>query len=632
MVKGRPSGRIRFQQLSCQSACCSAELPPGANKRNCGAPGYVFQHHTGRPRRCALLKSPCVSLFPSRTILVFAVLALFGKACLPAALAETNPPAISVATVSQLRPVLAFRTGSPHGHAGAPAVSGSNLFVLTPFPHTLFAFDLARPGFPLKWQFQPKQDGRAEGLACCDTINAGPTVVGGRRAHHHARRPRDRARSGQRRRAIGMSSPADLGKGETLTGAPAAVDGARPGRQQRRRLRRARLDRGARCRGRAGSFGAGSAPARMRTSASTPERGRPGPSRTPALHSWSNAGWQHGGGEVSGPIVADPDGATVYHGTGHAAPWNPDQRLGDNSWTSSLFARDAKTGAVRWVDQLARHDDFALGSTGALLLADRDWHGAAPQAADPPRPERLSLRARPDDGRDPVGASLHDRERDERRRPGVGRRDPGRQPQGAFATMTRDVCPGWPGRDDRAAPRCRETPTSSSFPVSRLCMDLEARNVSYHPGHGLCWRERPSEAPSDGMRGAARGLGSSRARSRPGAWRRRFRSRAACWPPTASSSTERSTARSRRSTPRAAASCGGSRRRPASSGSRSPSRRRTGRSYVAVLAGLGGPFGIVARNGIDKRDATAAHGMANALADLPEPADPSGTLYVFGLP
>ena len=56
------------------------------------------------------------------------------------------------------------------------------------------------------------------------------------------------------------------------------------------------------------------------------------------------------------------------------------------------------------------------------------------------------------------------------------------------------------------------------------------------------------------------------------------------------------------------------------------------RPYVAVLAGLGGPFGVVARKASDKRDATADHGMANALADLPEPADPSGTLYVFGLP
>jgi hypothetical protein len=40
----------------------------------------------------------------------------------------------------------------------------------------------------------------------------------------------------------------------------------------------------------------------------------------------------------------------------------------------------------------------------------------------------------------------------------------------------------------------------------------------------------------------------------------------------------------------------------------------------------------VAENGIDPRDATAAHGYANALRDLKQPADPSGTLYVFALP
>jgi hypothetical protein len=50
--------------------------------------------------------------------------------------------------------------------------------VLTPFPHTLYAFDLRRSGFPLKWTFRPEADGQAEGLACCDTLNAGPTNSG----------------------------------------------------------------------------------------------------------------------------------------------------------------------------------------------------------------------------------------------------------------------------------------------------------------------------------------------------------------------------------------------------------------------------------------------------------------------
>ncbi|HEX3952845.1 MAG TPA: PQQ-binding-like beta-propeller repeat protein, partial [Stellaceae bacterium] len=57
-----------------------------------------------------------------------------------------------------------------------------------------------------------------------------------------------------------------------------------------------------------------------------------------------------------------------------------------------------------------------------------------------------------------------------------------------------------------------------------------------------------------------------------------------------------------------------------------------GRQYIAVVAGLGGPLGMIAGNEIDPRDATAAHGMANALPDLPHPAEPGGTLYIFRLP
>jgi glucose dehydrogenase len=57
-----------------------------------------------------------------------------------------------------------------------------------------------------------------------------------------------------------------------------------------------------------------------------------------------------------------------------------------------------------------------------------------------------------------------------------------------------------------------------------------------------------------------------------------------------------------------------------------------GHQYLAVTAGIGGPAGRVAQNGIDPRDATAAHGYANALRDLKPSADPSGMLYVFALP
>jgi outer membrane protein assembly factor BamB len=57
-----------------------------------------------------------------------------------------------------------------------------------------------------------------------------------------------------------------------------------------------------------------------------------------------------------------------------------------------------------------------------------------------------------------------------------------------------------------------------------------------------------------------------------------------------------------------------------------------GRQYVAVVAGVGGASGRLAQNDIDRRDATAARGYANALRDLRPPVDPGGTLYIFALP
>ena len=322
--------------------------------------------------------------------------------------AAPQPATISTATVSQLRPLFTYGTGNPHGHAGAPAVSGTTLFLLTPFPHTLSAFDLARPGFPRKWQYQPEQDGRAEGLACCDTVNAGPTVLGGdvliTTLDGHVT-----ALDGETGQVHWDVRPADLGQGETLAGAPVTVGGAllvgnsgddfgargwiaaldpRDGRQLWRRFS-------------TGSDSDVGIDAGTRPTQAEPDAG---------LHSWSNSGWQHGGGEVSGPIAAEADGTAVYHGTGHAAPWNPDQRLGDNKWTSSLFARDPKTGAVRWVVQLARHDDFSLGSTAIDAAGRQGLARSGPQAPDPSRPERLYLRARPDQRRDPVGETLYDRE------------------------------------------------------------------------------------------------------------------------------------------------------------------------------------------------------------------------------
>ena len=58
---------------------------------------------------------------------------------------------IDTANVANLKVVWTFPTGQTAGHEGAPLVAGNTLYVVTPFPNIMHAFDLTRPGAPPKW-------------------------------------------------------------------------------------------------------------------------------------------------------------------------------------------------------------------------------------------------------------------------------------------------------------------------------------------------------------------------------------------------------------------------------------------------------------------------------------------------
>src|SRR5438034_4927953 len=62
---------------------------------------------------------------------------------------------ITAANAARLRPVWSFSTGVLGGHEGQPLVVGSTMYVVTPFPNVLYAFDLTREGYPLKWKYRP---------------------------------------------------------------------------------------------------------------------------------------------------------------------------------------------------------------------------------------------------------------------------------------------------------------------------------------------------------------------------------------------------------------------------------------------------------------------------------------------
>ena len=61
---------------------------------------------------------------------------------------------IDASNVRDLRLAWSFSTGVLRGHEAAPLVVGSTMYVVTPFPNTLYALDLAKDG-ALKWKYDP---------------------------------------------------------------------------------------------------------------------------------------------------------------------------------------------------------------------------------------------------------------------------------------------------------------------------------------------------------------------------------------------------------------------------------------------------------------------------------------------
>ena len=72
-----------------------------------------------------------------------------------------------------LRPVWTFSTGVLGGHEGQPLVVDGVMYVVTPWPNVLYAFDLSKEGYPLKWKYRPDVSPNAIGVSCCDTVNRG---------------------------------------------------------------------------------------------------------------------------------------------------------------------------------------------------------------------------------------------------------------------------------------------------------------------------------------------------------------------------------------------------------------------------------------------------------------------------
>jgi PQQ-dependent dehydrogenase (methanol/ethanol family) len=282
---------------------------------------------------------------------------------------------ITAANVGRLRPVWTFSTGVLGGHEGQPLVVNQTMYVVTPYPNVLYAFDLTKDDYPLKWKYRPAVNPSALGVACCDAINRGAVHADGKIVYNllDGHTVAVDAATGQE---VWNTEVADLSRGETMTMAP-LVAGNRVivgpsggefgihGWVKALDLATGRVVWTAR-----------------NTGPDSLVLARPGTFKPfydegteLALRSWSHDTWKRGGAPVWGWLSYDATLDLVYYGTGNPGPYNADQRPGDNKWTNSVLARRPGDGALVWAYQFTPHDGWDYDSNAENLLADLTIQG-----------------------------------------------------------------------------------------------------------------------------------------------------------------------------------------------------------------------------------------------------------------
>jgi alcohol dehydrogenase (cytochrome c) len=109
---------------------------------------------------------------------------------------------------------------------------------------------------------------------------------------------------------------------------------------------------------------------------------RPG---EPKSETWQGKGIEHPGATTWLTGTYDPQLDTVYWPTGNPSPdLIGDDRGGDNLYSDSVVALDAKTGRLKWHFQFTPHDVWDYDAQETPALVDATWQG---------RPRKLLVQA-----------------------------------------------------------------------------------------------------------------------------------------------------------------------------------------------------------------------------------------------
>jgi PQQ-dependent dehydrogenase (methanol/ethanol family) len=287
---------------------------------------------------------------------------------------------ITPANAARLHPVWTFSTGVLAGHEGQPLVVKDTMYVVTPWPNVLYAFDLSKEGYPLRWKYRPEVSPNAIGMACCDVVNRGAFYTNGKILYNllDGHTVAIDATTGKE---LWKTQIASVQDGETTPMAPFVI--------------RNRVLVGA-AGGEFGIYGwlkgldleTGKVVWTARNIGPdadmlvNPDTFKPFYDKGADLgqSSWPKDAWKIGGAPVWGWMSYDPELDLVFYGVGNPSPYNAEQREGDNKWTSSVLARRPSDGALVWAYQFTPHDNWDYDAVSTMILADLKIDGRARKA------------------------------------------------------------------------------------------------------------------------------------------------------------------------------------------------------------------------------------------------------------
>jgi PQQ-dependent dehydrogenase (methanol/ethanol family) len=589
------------------------------------------------PERRPATAQPAAAAAPSGARATTAVEAEDGQWTRPAksfsSLRYSGLDQINTSNVAKLQPAWTFETGVLRGQEAAPIVANNTLYVVTPYPNILYALDLTRPGAPPRWEYEPKPDASAQGVACCDVVNRGAVYADGKviitTLDDHVV-----AVDANTGKEIWKTKVGSIDIGETLTMAPLVVHDkvlvGNSGGEMGVRGWHTALD-----------LATGKQAWRAYSTGPDSEvligdRFRPfyksDSGKDLGVKTWPSDAWKIGGGSVWGWISYDPALNLIYYGTANPGPWNPDQRPGDNKWTSTIFARDPDTGEAVWAYQMTPHDMHDYDGVNELVLVDLPWKGAMRKVLlHPDRNGRMYVLDRATGellSAEPYGHITTTLGVDLR----TGRPNPNPATKPVVGKVVRDICPASPGAKDWQPSAFSPRTGLLYIPHQNLCQDSESLEASYIAGTPYVGMNVRMQAGPGGNRGVFTAWDPVNARP---AWE--IKENFPVWSGALVTAGDVVFYGTMDGWFKAVDAHTGKLLWQYKTGSGIIGQPTTyrgpdGKQYVAIMSGVGGWSGAIVAGGLDARDSTAALGFVAAMTDLPKVTNKGGTLYVFALP